>query len=90
MAMLFFKLELTLLVFLAVIFFTRVFISNRFEDQTKLIDFISILIWIISIIAILVGIVMIISFIWTVSLGEIIVGSLALLLVILVVAVFTS
>lgn len=88
MTMIFLKLELTLLIFLAVIFFTKVFVSNKYEDNTKLIDFMSILIWIISIIVILVGIIMIISFIWTSTLLDIILGGLTLLFIGIVVGMF--
>lgn len=88
MTMIFLKLELTLLIFLAVIFFTKVFVSNKYEDNTKLINFMSILIWIISIIVILVGIIMIISFIWTSTLLDIILGGLALLFIGVVVGMF--
>lgn len=88
MTMIFLKLELTLLIFLAVIFFTKVFVSNKYEDNTKLIDFMSILIWIISIIVILVGIIMIISFIWTSTLLDIILGGLTLLFIGIVIGMF--
>jgi hypothetical protein len=88
MTMIFLKLELTLLIFLAVIFFTKVFVSNKYEDNTKLIDFMSVLIWIISIIVILVGIIMIISFIWTSTLLDIILGGLTLLFIGIVVGMF--
>lgn len=89
MTMLFFKLELTLLVFLAAVFFTEVFILDKYEDKTKLLDFISVLIWIISIIAAIVGIVTIISFIWTATIDMVITIGVILFIIVCIIGFIT-
>ena len=72
MTSLFLKIGLTLLVFWIIVFSVLRFTQIKHESKKNIIDFLFILSWIIGILAIIAAVAMIISFIWTACIFNII------------------
>lgn len=81
MTTLFFKIGITLLLFWLITFATLRFAQIKHEDKKNIINFLSVLSRIIGIIGIIIAVLMVVSFVWTASVFEIIMYGAILLIV---------